>query len=96
MSKLDAYSTENYEVYILSDEEKEYLKGYSLQAAATEGILPNEYGIRNKVTGVTEMYCANMAACLSVINNLEEGVASEMERLKERNKQKAKTNLRSV
>lgn len=91
MSKLKAYDTDNYEIYILSEEDKEYLKGYSLQAAATDGVVPNVYGIRNKATGVIEMYTCNMAAAVNIQNTLEEGLKDEMDR-----RPKKKANLRSV
>lgn len=92
MSKaLAKYDTDNYEIYILEDEEKEYLKGYSLQAAATDGIMPNVYGVRNKGTQQTEMYCYNLAAALSVQNNLEAGIEDELQK-----RPKKKPELRSV
>jgi len=77
---LAKYETTNYEIYILEEEEKEYLKGYSLQAAATDGIMPNVYGVRHKGTKQTELYCYNLAAALSVQNSLEEGIVAEMEK----------------
>lgn len=86
MSDLKKYSTDNYELYVLTNEDKEYLKGYSLQAAATDGIMPNVYGVHNKLTGVTEMYCYNLASALSVQNSLEEGIARELEARPKQNK----------
>lgn len=91
MSKLKEYDTKTYVIEILDEEEKEVLKSYGVQAAATEGVIPNKYGIRSKVTGEYEYYCSNLAAALSVQNSLEQGIQSELD-----SRPKQKADLRTV
>lgn len=91
MADLKKYDTANYCIEVLDKSEIEELKSYGVQAAATESVMPNKYGVRNKQTKVFEYYCSNLAAALSVQNTLESGIQEEMQA---RPKQKA--DLRSV
>ena len=88
---LKKYDTANYCVEVLTDEDKKYLKSYGVQAAATESVMPNEYGVRNKQTKIFEYYTSNLAAALSVQNTLESGIQEEMQ-----TRPKQKADLRSV
>ena len=91
MAELKKYDTANYCIDVLDKEEIEELKGYGVQAAATESVMPNKYGVRNKHTKIIEYYCSNLAAALSVQNTLEAGIQDEMQ-----NRPKQKADLRSV
>ena len=91
MADLKKYDTTNYCIDILDEEEIQNLKGYGVQAAATESVMPNKYGVRNKQTKIIEYYCSNLAAALSVQNTLENGIQEEMQ-----NRPKQKADLRSV
>lgn len=91
MVDLKKYDTTNYCIEVLTEEDQKFLKSYGVQAAATESVMPNVYGIRNKQTKVFEYYTSNLAGALSVQNTLETGISEELDA-----RPKKKADLRSV
>lgn len=78
---LEQYTTNNYEVTVLEDEDKAALYSLGYNIAVHEGTIPNVYGVRNTKTGCFEFYCCHLSQAVHVIANLEQSLSEACEKL---------------